>query len=61
MGASYSMSSNVQTLPQEMEKCDKFKKWTAVFWTCKTKDHQYSTSCSHKDFSIGLSEVNPKN
>ena len=24
------MSSNVQTLLQEMEKCDKFEKWTAI-------------------------------
>ena len=31
------MRSNVQTLPQEMEKCEKFKKWTAVFELAKPK------------------------
>ena len=48
------MSSNVQTLPQRNEKCDKCKKWTAVFCTFKIKDHQYSTSCSHEDYTTEL-------
>ena len=48
------MSSIVQTLSQQMEKSDQFKKWTVVSWTSKTEDHQYSTSCSHKDYTTDL-------